>query len=536
MKRINRLLAILAAASGFASCEEKEIYYPPVQPEGYQQLLDIYEAGEGFVSFERKDVTTLLTFESSTLSLNNSAFEVHDCTKTGHPPICPDDTQSYWLISGEPTKIGFHPDLSDREAQPVYLYVAQGSLHLYISNKNIIHFEQYVDTGYRKPQKYAMPVVRIDFNGTRVHKDTYSDGTITIEDPDEFYSGTASLESALQIKGRGNSTWDMPKKPYRLKLDKKKEVLGMPASKNWALLANYADKSLMRNNTAMEISRLMGFPWTPKSRTVELYLNGEYQGVYSLFEHKEVGKNKVNIEDDEYYLEIEQSIDEPYYFYTGKGVPIQFKNPEEPTDEQFSYIKKYFKDFETALFGSSFTDPSKGYAAYIDVDSFVDNYIIEELAKDIDGNVRKSSFLTLQKNGRLTFYHQWDFDLAFGNADYFPGGANGPTGWWIKDYDTNSNKNGGWYWRLFQDKEFVRKVKDRFNELYPKLKLVPNYIELSVEEMGNAPERNFRTWDILGIYVWPNVKVTGSYSKEVKYLEEFYTQRLEWMKSSINQL
>lgn len=536
MSRFSRLLAVFAAAAGLVSCEEKEIYYPPVQPEGYQQLLDIYEAGEGFVSFERMDVTTLLRFEESTLSLNNSTFEVHDCTRTGHPPICPDDTQSYWLIGGEATEIGFHPDLPDREAQPVYLYVAQETLHMYISNRSFIHFEKYVDTGYRKPKEFTMPVVRIDFNGTSVQKDTYSDGTVRIEDPDRFYSETATLESAMQIKGRGNSTWDMPKKPYRIKLEKKQEVLGMPSSKNWALLANYADKSLVRNVTAMEISRILGFPWTPRSRAVELYLNGKYQGVYSLFEHKEVGKNKVNIEDDEYYLEIEQSIDEPFYFYTGRGVPLQFKNPEEPTAGQIDYVKQYFKDFESALFGANFKDPEKGYAKYIDVDSFVDNFIIEELSKDIDGNVRKSSFLTLQKGGKLTFYHQWDFDLAFGNADYFPDGNNGPTGWWVKDYGTNSTKNTGWYWKLFQDPAFVKKVQKRWGEVYPALKLVPNYIDLTVTEMGDAPARNFKTWDILNKYVWPNVEVTGSYDKEVGYLKTFYTRRLEWINSNVKQL
>ena len=461
---------------------------------------------------------------------------MHDCTRTGHPPICPDDTQSYWLIGGEATEIGFHPDLPDREAQPVYLYVAQETLHMYISNRSFIHFEKYVDTGYRKPKEFTMPVVRIDFNGTSVQKDTYSDGTVRIEDPDRFYSETATLESAMQIKGRGNSTWDMPKKPYRIKLEKKQEVLGMPSSKNWALLANYADKSLVRNVTAMEISRILGFPWTPRSRAVELYLNGKYQGVYSLFEHKEVGKNKVNIEDDEYYLEIEQSIDEPFYFYTGRGVPLQFKNPEEPTAGQIDYVKQYFKDFESALFGANFKDPEKGYAKYIDVDSFVDNFIIEELSKDIDGNVRKSSFLTLQKDGKLTFYHQWDFDLAFGNADYFPDGNNGPTGWWVKDYGTNSTKNTGWYWKLFQDPAFVKKVQKRWGEVYPALKLVPNYIDLTVTEMGDAPARNFKTWDILNKYVWPNVEVTGSYDKEVGYLKTFYTRRLEWINSNVKQL
>lgn len=527
-------MAVLGIASLLFSCEKLEVNYPPVQPEGFVRLLEIYEAGEEFVSFECKDVTTLLTFEESTLSLRNDEFTVHDCTKTGHPPVCLNDGKTSWLVSGVDQKIGNHSGLPDREAQPVFLYVDSESLHLFISNGTKIHFVKHIDTGYRKAREYTMPIVRISFNGTQVQKDTYASGTITIEDPDRFYSDAAFFESEMQIKGRGNSTWDMPKKPYRIKLAAKSEVLGMPASKNWAFLANYADKSLMRNNTAMEISRILEFPWTPRSRDVELYLNGKYQGVYGLFEHKEVGKNKVNIEDDEYYLEIEQSIDEPYYFWTGKGVPIIIKNPEEPDARQTDYIKNYLKDFESALFGPSFSDPVNGYSAFIDVDSFVDNFIIEELAKDIDGNVRKSSFLTLQEGGKLTFYHQWDFDLSFGNADYFPGGANGPTGWWVKNHDSNSKANAGWYWRLFQDKTFVDKVKARWNEVYPKLVKVPNFIDLSVTEMGDAPQRNFQVWDILGKYVWPNVKVTGSYSKEIQYLKEFYNERLEWMNENIN--
>lgn len=536
MRTLFRMAAVIAAVIGIVSCDKEDPIPAPVQPEGYLRLLDLYDEGAEFVSYEQKGALTTLIFEESSVVLNNAEIEFHDCSRTGRPPIFLNEAQTRWLVNGEPTKIGNHTGMTDRDAQPVYIYVDDQTLNMFISNRHQLRYTKYVDTGYRKPKEFTMPVVRITFNGTEVQKDTYSDGTITIEDPDMFYSETAKLESDMQIKGRGNSTWGMPKKPYRIKLSKKQEVLGMPSSKNWALLANYADKSLMRNNTAMELSRILGFRWTPKSRDVEVYLNGKYQGVYSLFEHKEVGKNKVNIADDEYYLEVEQSIDEPFYFFTGRSVPIQFKNPEEPTQEQFDYIKKYFKDFETALFGSSFKDPSKGYAAYIDVDSFIDNFIIEELAKDIDGNVRKSSFLTLQKGGKLTFYHQWDFDLSFGNADYFPGGANGPTGWWVKDHDSNSNKNAGWYWKLFQDEAFVKKVKARWNEVYPRFKLVPNYIDLTVQEMGKAPDRNFNTWRILNTYVWPNVKVTGSYSMEVKYLKDFYSERLEWMNKNINDL
>lgn len=529
------MIAAATAAMLLAfACDEMEVSYPPVQPEGYIALLGIYRSGQEFVSCKSMEITTLLTFSGGTLSLRHSDLEVHDCTSGGHPPICVADNGKCWLISGEKTQIGYHKGLSDEEAQPVYLYVDDEGLHMFISNGNVIDFPKMNETFF--PQTFTVPTIHITCGSGSISKDTYKDMQIVVKDPDSHYSDIMNLSASGQIKGRGQSTWNMPKKPYRIKLSEKASLLGMPANKDWDLLANYADKSLLRNTTAMQVSRILNFPWTPRSRQVELYLNNVYMGVYDLFEHKEVAKEKVNIGKEDWYLEIEQNIDETYWFYTSKGVPIQVKHPGEPSTEQMNFVKGYFKDFETALFGSSFKDPNKGYAAYIDVDSFVDNYIIEELSKDIDGNVRKSSFLTLCSGGKLVFYHQWDFDLAFGNADYFPGNGNGPTGWWIKDYGTNSTKNSGWYWRLFQDPAFVAKVKARWAEVYPSLLDVPKYIEKAKAELGGTPTSNFKKWNILGKYVWPNVKVTGSYDAEVEYLESFYNARLEWINQNLPNL
>lgn len=383
---------------------------------------------------------------------------------------------------------------------------------------------------------FTLPVVRISYYGT-LALNSYCQGTFVILDPDKHYSDVDDLRGSLQVKGRGNSTWGMPKKPLRLKFDSKSEVLGMPSEKDWALLANYADKSLLRNSLGMEISRIMGFPWTPRHVPCELYLNGIYQGVYDFFEHKETGKNKVNIDTDkDYYLEIEQNFDEANYFTTSYDVPIQFKDPDKPGAERIEFVKNYFKDFEDVLRSDDFADKDKGYQAYIDVDSWIDNFIVQELAKNIDGNVRKSSFLVLKDGGKLEFYHQWDFDLAFGNADYFPDGNNGPTGWYVKNRDTNGQVGKGWYNRLFQDRAFVEKVKKRWKELYPELSELDEYIDKAAAELGEAPDRNFEKWKILGIYVWPNVKVTGSYKEEIKYLKSFYMDRLAWMNKEINNL
>jgi len=525
-------LIILATVLFFAGCgKDDEVIELPKQPKGYQELLAVYNSGDKYLSSSFSD-GVVITFENGSVTIPSDGISIENCKNTSPKAVSFIEYNNMWYINGTMCGIKYQKNLTNEQATSVYCYVDQTTLHMYISNGNVLDFPF---NEKPQPREFRMPIVRITESGT-ITKETYLPGTITIEDPDGTYSDVKSLSGSIQIKGRGNSTWGMPKKPYRIKLDEKAEVLGMPSNKNWILLANYADKSLMRNNVGMEISRRLGFKWTPKSVNVELYLNGAYQGVYNLFEAKTTNKNRINIKEDEYYLEIEQNMDEDYKFYSSWGVPIQILNPEVPTDAQFSEAKSIVNNFESALYGSNFKDSEKGYAAHINVDSFIDNFIIQELVKNIDGNIRKSSFLVKTKSEKLEFYHQWDFDLTLGNADYFPNGNNGPTGWWIKNYGTYSEKNTGWYYRLFQDPEFVKKVKSRWNEMYESLSTIPEYIDLTVTEMGTNPDKNFKKWNILNVYVWPNVKVTGSYVKEVEYLKEFYTQRLEWLNSSINAL
>jgi len=402
-----------------------------------------------------------------------------------------------------------------------------------------------------RPEKFQMPKLYITLNGydkKQIDKSTYRDASVKIVDKDAHYSKETELVCNTQIKGHGNSTWGMPKQPYRLKFEEEHKVLGMPANRDWVLLANYSDKSLLRNATAMRTSEILEMSWTPRYRSIEVYIDGSYRGVYTIFEAKEVTKNKVNInvEAGDYYLEIEQTTDEPCHFMTSKcGVPIQFKDPQYPSDAERVRIANYFNEFEEVLYGDDFSDKTNGYAKYIDVESFINNYIIEELAKDIDGNVRKSSFLTLEHDtNKIKFYNVWDFDLCYGNANYFPSGQdgdngdpNGPRGWWIKDYNTGSVKYGkGWYYRLFKDAAFVAKVKARWVEVYPALYDVPKEIDIWAAELGESPAANFDKWQILDQQVWPNVKVTGSYQGEIDYLKLFYSQRLNWMNTNLPKL
>jgi len=140
----------------------------------------------------------------------------------------------------------------------------------------------------------ALPVLNLNTDNAVAiaSKETYVKGSFTLSDV-----GAADVTGVLEVRGRGNSTWGWPKKPYRLKLTTSTELLGMPKGKNWVLLANYADKTLMRNDIAFMFSRNLGFEWTPRAQYVELKVNGAYQGVYQLVEHVRIDKDRVNIDE-----------------------------------------------------------------------------------------------------------------------------------------------------------------------------------------------------------------------------------------------
>ncbi|MBR1576281.1 MAG: CotH kinase family protein [Bacteroidales bacterium] len=388
----------------------------------------------------------------------------------------------------------------------------------------------------------VLPAIHLFTDGNRpvTDKENYVSGSVRFEDPDGIYSEVGLLECQMGIRGRGNTTWEMPKKPWKIKLSEKNPVFGISKSKDWALLANYSDKTLLRNITAMEMSRICEMAWTPQMKSARVYFNGDYQGVYTLSEHKEVSKHKVDIDPDagDVYLEIDSNLDGARYFTTRVGIPIVFKDPENPSDDQSDAIRDYFSAFETALYSSDFDDPNKGYARYIDIDSFINYFIVAELSKNIDGNIRKSSFLTKERDGKLTFYHLWDFDLAFGNCDYFnyfPGADNGPEGWFVRYY-IESGRSDGWYGRMFCDKAFTDRLKERWNTVRDDLGRIPDFIDRSVKELYGAEADNFKRWPILNLKVWPNPVVTGSYQGEVQYLKDYYSQRFQWLDKEINRL
>jgi hypothetical protein len=404
-----------------------------------------------------------------------------------------------------------------------------------------------------------LPIIRINTENSYpiLDKKNYIPGKVVIEDPDGAYWDTPKHEVTITdngVRGSGNSTWDMPKKPYKIKFDEKISIFGLGEDKEWVLLANYADKTLLRNVVAMKLSEIVGMTWTPSMLPVELYLNDEYMGCYTFSEHKKVSKHRVDLDivgdsdnsgdavTGDYYMEIEQNMDETTCFRTSIcGIPMMFSDPEVPTAAQYDYIVGYFYEAEGALMGSNFTDPASGWQKYIDIESFAKAYIVNELTKNIDGNMRKSSFITKEKGKKLEMYHLWDYDLTLGNCNYLDdefGATDGPEGWFIKDFSCLPYIHGwyhtNWYTRLTDDPAFCAKVKEIWNAHHEELSSIPEFIDLKAMIMEDAQKRNFRKWNILNTSVWPNVVVKGSYAGEVDYLKDYYTKRFNWLDGKFN--
>ncbi len=370
------------------------------------------------------------------------------------------------------------------------------------------------------------------------------------------YNGYAGIEI------RGNTAQMFPKKSYtvetRLSTGENNNVplLGMPQENDWVFHGPYSDKSLMRNALAYYIGNSMGKGWHPRTRFMELEINDEYKGVYLAVEKIKIDKNRLDIaklrpEDTTgneltggYIISIDRdqegSWNSPFMGRTGSvDVPFSYVDPkyDELTTEQRNYIKEYITDFEYALNGSNYKDPEQGYRAYINIISFIDYFIITELSKDLDG-YRVSVFFHKDKDSkdsRLTMTPFWDYNLCFGNANFFSAGN--PVGWASDGIGAGDAYEIPFWWDKFRtDPYFETLLKFRWQELRDHVISKSNlnqFIDSVSYLLTDAQARNFDKYDILSTYVWPNNYIGNTYENEVNYIKTWISNRIDWLDEQI---
>lgn len=376
-------------------------------------------------------------------------------------------------------------------------------------------------------------------------KEVYVNAQITIREALPDGNGASEHTYATRIRGRGNSTWEMEKKPYRLNLNEAQPLLGLPAARNWALLANYADKTMLRNAIAFCLGRVMEMEWTPGFRFAELYLNDEYQGLYQLTDHIETGEHRVNIGarkessvpgDIGFLMEIDKHMDETQWFLGNIfATPYAIKgnlSPEEAVEAaafinrmELGFIKKiiqkknaYFPDIDNH---PNFID----YKDYIELESFVNFYVINEFLKNLDAFFYSSTFVYRPWGEKLRFGPLWDFDIAAGNANIY--GMEDPHGWWTRETSV-------YVQNALSDPEFNDRIKDRWDFLYARIPELFDFIDSAATGLDEAQKRNFERWPILDRFVWRNPEIHYTYEGEVAYLKNWLQERAMWINSELS--
>ncbi|GAA4433576.1 hypothetical protein GCM10023091_07270 [Ravibacter arvi] len=390
----------------------------------------------------------------------------------------------------------------------------------------------------------SLPTLCITTTAPVTSKDDYVAGSMQIVEekngPVELYNG------GIRIRGRGNSTWLLDKKPYRINLNTAASLLGMPSvAKNWVLLANHAEKTLVRNSLALELSRYMGLPYSSPFRYVDVILNGDFIGSYLLTDHMEVRSGRVDIEEGQpasvpgaYLVELDGfAWQEPYFIRTTQGLIATVKYPDlvKPQDDaKIEAITNDINDFEQRLFSDIHPEAPGGYLERIDKSSLINWYI----ACEITGN--SDAFWSVYLHKRRSDNHiflgpLWDFDIAFDNDDRIASARYRLMADVGQDYIFRR-----WIVRLRNDDVFMSAVKLRWNELKNNglkdhlLGKINEYTSLLTS--SGSQQQNYTRWPVLSTKVYKEVFWNGSYEDHVNFLSDYVEQRIDWLDTEINGL
>lgn len=420
-----------------------------------------------------------------------------------------------------------------------------------------------------------LPIVLINTAGLAIPDEPKIDATMQI-----IFNGTGVINnvndvpnvfnSKIGIELRGSSSINYPQKPFKfetrnaLNVKQNVSLLGMPLESDWILLSNYNDKVFIRNTLSYKLFNEMG-NYATKTKFCEVVLNGEYIGIYLLMENIKRGANRVNIAkldplensgievtggyiikndywgDNDSWLSNFHPID---HSNLDVHLVYEYPKPKNISPQQKTYIQTFINNFETALYGNSFADLTIGYNKYIDVNSFIDYMVVNELSRNADG-FKKSCYFhkdidTPTAMSKLKAGPIWDFDWAWKNIDECSifAATNG-SGWAYKVNDCEKDVNStGWFVRLMQDPNFQNKFRCRWNDLRNNVLLTSNlmaYIESSALELNESQKRHYQKWEHLALDSGTSEvePIQTTFAGHIQQLKNWVNTRLTWLDANI---
>ena len=453
------------------------------------------------------------------------------------------------FIITEPAKIGAmtYADITVSRSFRYVRYVGPSDARCNVAE---LEFYGYAGSGSDKQlyQLTNLPTVSIKTEDMQEPYDKVHDinAFITIISED----GQQLLQAEGAVRLRGNASMEFPKKPYRLKFNKKQNVLTAPAkAKKWVLINNYGDKTLMRNLVAFDYSRRLGMDYTPYCQPVDVLLNGEYKGCYQLADQLDVREHRVDIDEmtpqdnsgvaltGGYFIEIDGYADrepEQARFYSARqhiGVTIKSPDEDSITAVQKSYIQSFFNQMEARVMSNDYTDPQQGWRSRLDEDSWLRHFLIGELTGNTD---TYWSCHMYKRRGEDMLYTgpEWDFDIAFDNdyrqyptcqkSDYVYVSA-GTHATFVSRIIKQDPATAGSLLRLWSEARHNGITEEQ----------VCSLIDSIADELQRSQELNFKRWPILSQDVHMNPRHAGSYQGEVSFLKDYVRKRIAWMDRKI---
>ena len=407
------------------------------------------------------------------------------------------------------------------------------------SNETLVRFDN-KKVVFKVNREYAIPVVRVNtLDGSEVDsKDYYWDCHIEI-DGKNMYEDYSTVTEADSIRGRGNSTWSWyPKKPYRIKLDKKAALLGMGEGKSFVLLANYRDPTNFMNSTAFDMARYMGMPYTNSVRFVELYLNDDYKGLYMMTEQIQQGKGRVDVEKEGGYLLSLDADDGPNLSpnatdnflsevfrvnYSGSNIPVCVKHPEDINEFQLDDIRTDFGNLERIIERANY----EKFKQVMNVESYMAFFIIQEMTRNVELSAPRSMYIHKHADGMWAMGPVWDFDGGYAydwgeNHGYFGSQS------WLCGENPGQKIDGGtdFFDRMFYSAEFTADFKKFWNA---NAQGMYNYAMAQLDDYYKhtkaAMQRDAERWPI-----------SKSYSTEINRLKSWLRERIEKYQSVVDKM